>query len=62
MNLVTSIPGLHEPPKTFTPDPARNRESIKRLASLEPRLVVFGHGPPLKNAAGKLSSFAKRLP
>jgi hydroxyacylglutathione hydrolase len=62
MNLLTSIPGLHEPPKKFTPDPARNRESIKRLASLEPRLVLFGHGPPLKHAASKLSSFAERLP
>jgi hydroxyacylglutathione hydrolase len=61
MNLVTSIPGLHEPPAPFTPDPARNRESIKRLASLEPRLVLFGHGPPLRDAAGKLSSFAAGL-
>jgi hydroxyacylglutathione hydrolase len=61
MNLVTSVPGLHEPPKKFTPDPARNRESIKRLATLEPRLVLFGHGPPLRDAAAKLSKFAQGL-
>ena len=49
MNLITGIPGLHEPPKAFTPDPARNRESARRLAPLEPALVCFGHGPPLRD-------------
>ena len=43
---VTGRPGLHEPPKTFTPDPAGNREAIRRLATLEPAVVCFGHGPP----------------
>jgi hydroxyacylglutathione hydrolase len=49
MNLITSIPGLHEPPRVFTPNPARNRESARRLAQLEPALVCFGHGPPLRD-------------
>ena len=46
MNLKTGVPGLHEPPEMFTPDPARNRESARRLGALEPSLVMFGHGPP----------------
>jgi hydroxyacylglutathione hydrolase len=49
MDLRTGIPGLHEPPTSFTPDPARNRESARRLATLEPALVCFGHGPPLRD-------------
>jgi len=49
MDLRTAIPGLHEPPAAFTPDPARNRESARRLAGLEPALVCFGHGPPLRD-------------
>jgi glyoxylase-like metal-dependent hydrolase (beta-lactamase superfamily II) len=61
MNLVTGVPGLHEPPKQFTPDPARNRESMRRLAALEPRLVCFGHGPPLRDP-GRLSAFTRDLP
>lgn len=61
MNLLTAIKGLHEPPTIFTPDPARNRESIKRLAALEPALVCFGHGPPLRSPA-QLTSFAASLP
>lgn len=61
MNLITGIPGLHEPPAIFTPDPARNRESMRRLAALEPRLVCFGHGPPLRDPA-KLRAFADKLP
>jgi hydroxyacylglutathione hydrolase len=61
MNLLTSIPGLHEPPAVFTPDPARNRESIRRVAALEPALVCFGHGPPLRDP-GKLARFAASLP
>ncbi|HEX6461539.1 MAG TPA: MBL fold metallo-hydrolase [Thermoleophilaceae bacterium] len=61
MNLVTTLPGLHEPPTTFTPDPARNRESIRRIAALEPRVACFGHGPVWRDA-GKLSAFAAALP
>jgi glyoxylase-like metal-dependent hydrolase (beta-lactamase superfamily II) len=60
MNLVTGIPGLHEPPAMFTPDPARNRESMRRLAALEPKLACFGHGPPLRDPA-KLRAFASTL-
>jgi glyoxylase-like metal-dependent hydrolase (beta-lactamase superfamily II) len=61
MNLITGIPGLHEPPAQFTPDVPRNRESMRRLAALEPRLVCFGHGPPLRDPA-KLAAFASTLP
>jgi glyoxylase-like metal-dependent hydrolase (beta-lactamase superfamily II) len=63
MNLLTSIPGLHEPPTFFTPDPARNRRSAKRLVELglEPSLVCFGHGPPLRDPA-KFIEFIRRLP
>ena len=42
-------PRLHEPPRIFTPDPARNRQSIRRLAALRPSLVCFGHGAPLRD-------------
>ena len=61
MNLLTGIPGLHEPPRIFTPDPARNRESARKLAALEPALVCFGHGPPLRNTK-KFVDFVNALP
>jgi glyoxylase-like metal-dependent hydrolase (beta-lactamase superfamily II) len=61
MNLLTGIPGLHEPPDVFTPDPARNRRSARRLASLRPSLTCFGHGPPLRDP-GRLADFIARLP
>jgi glyoxylase-like metal-dependent hydrolase (beta-lactamase superfamily II) len=61
MNLLTGIQGLREPPAIFTLDPARNRESARRLAALEPQLVCFGHGPPLRDPA-KLSEFVATLP
>jgi hypothetical protein len=44
----------------FTPDPARNRESARRLATLEPELVCFGHGKPLRNPE-KLKRFVDGL-
>ncbi|WP_372790035.1 MBL fold metallo-hydrolase [Paraconexibacter sp.] len=62
MNLVTTRPGLQQPPSIFTPDPRRNRESERRLADLEPRIVLAGHGPPLRNAAAALRSFVAALP
>lgn len=61
MNLVTAVPGLHEPPRAFTPDPARNRESARRLAALEPALVCFGHGPALRDT-GRFVEFVSKLP
>lgn len=61
MNVLTGIPGLHEPPPMFTPDIARNRDSIRKLAELRPALACFGHGAPLRDP-GKLADFAARLP
>lgn len=49
MDTVTGIPGLREPKTFFTPDPARNRVSARKLAELEPALVCFGHGAPLRD-------------
>jgi glyoxylase-like metal-dependent hydrolase (beta-lactamase superfamily II) len=56
----TGLPGLHEPASIFTPDPKRNRESARRLVALEPELVCFGHGKPLRDPA-KLRRWAEGL-
>jgi glyoxylase-like metal-dependent hydrolase (beta-lactamase superfamily II) len=61
MDVMTGRPGLREPKWFFTPDPARNRESIRRLAALEPALAVFGHGAPLRDPAA-LAEFAASMP
>jgi glyoxylase-like metal-dependent hydrolase (beta-lactamase superfamily II) len=60
MNVDTLLPGLHEPLARFTPDPARNRESMRRLAALSPELACFGHGRPLRDPA-KLAAFTAGL-
>ena len=39
--------GLHPSSRLFTGDRAENLRSIRRIAALRPRLVCFGHGPPL---------------
>ncbi len=56
----TGRKGLREPLAIFTPDPARNRESIRRLAALEPALCCFGHGAAMRDP-GALSRFAQGL-
>ncbi len=61
VNVRTGVPGLHEPPAVFTPDPIRNRASARRLAALRPQLTCFGHGAPLRDP-GKLADFVDRLP
>ena len=40
---------LHEPFRLMSLDPKRNRASARRLAALEPELVCFGHGQPLRD-------------
>ena len=63
MNIFTMIPGLHQPPSFFTVDPAQNRRSARRILELglEPALVCFGHGPPLRDTT-KFLDFLRRLP
>jgi glyoxylase-like metal-dependent hydrolase (beta-lactamase superfamily II) len=60
MNFITGIPGLNTPPDLFTPDPARNRESARRLAELKPSLACFGHGAPLRDP-DKLAKYVAGL-
>lgn len=43
-------PEMHGPPRYFTPDWVSAGASVSKLAALEPRLVVTGHGRP---AAGE---------
>jgi glyoxylase-like metal-dependent hydrolase (beta-lactamase superfamily II) len=64
MHLLTTVPGLRQPPGPFTLDIAQNQGSERKLAGLEPSVVGFGHGPVLEDdAAGALSRFvAKELP
>lgn len=62
MNPLTTVPGLRQPPTLFSPDPAENRNSERRLASLSPATVGFGHGPVLHDAATKLHDFVQALP
>jgi hydroxyacylglutathione hydrolase len=61
MNILTGIPGLHEPPPFVSYDPEENRRSARRLAALEPRLMLFGHGPPLRDTRN-FTDFVAGLP
>jgi hydroxyacylglutathione hydrolase len=51
MSYATGLPGIREPPEIFTYDPAENRRSIRRLAELEPALILPGHGPAVTDIA-----------
>jgi glyoxylase-like metal-dependent hydrolase (beta-lactamase superfamily II) len=52
---------IREPFTPLSPDPALNRASARRIAELEPALVCFGHGPPLRDPA-KLAAAVAKLP
>jgi hydroxyacylglutathione hydrolase len=60
IDQLTGLPGLHEPKPYLTPDPAENRRSAKRLAELEPKVVLFGHGAPLRDTR-KFVDFVEQL-
>lgn len=61
LNIVTFAYGLRQPPDLFTYDVAQNRASERRLAELDPAVVCFGHGPPLRDPAA-IRAFVARLP
>ena len=63
MNILTTVPGLREPPGPFTFDPPVNRAAERKVAALSPSVAGFGHGPVITDGtAEKLSSFVAKLP
>ncbi|HEX8688850.1 MAG TPA: MBL fold metallo-hydrolase [Solirubrobacterales bacterium] len=61
MSYATGRPMLAEPPDIFTADPVENRRSIRKLAALEPSLILPGHGPELTDMV-KFGRFVAALP
>jgi hydroxyacylglutathione hydrolase len=63
MHLLTTVPGLRQPPGPFTYDPEQNRRSERKVAALEPAVAGFGHGPVISDGtADKLGRFVAALP
>ncbi len=61
MSYATGLPGIKEPPDIFTYDPPENRRSIRKLAELEPSLILPGHGPAVTEMAA-FERFVAALP
>lgn len=59
INLITGQTGLGEPPFFFSVDVPQHRQSILKLVQLRPRVVCFGHGPPLLQGA-ELEAYVER--
>ncbi|MDJ0388460.1 MBL fold metallo-hydrolase [Roseomonas sp. E05] len=47
---ITQETELHGPPRYYTPDWEAARDSARRLAALEPEILVTGHGQALQGA------------
>lgn len=60
MSFLTGRPGLREPPSFFSVDAAQNRRSIQTLVDLKPKVVCFGHGPPLRDPSRLEAYLARR--
>ena len=61
MSYATGLPGVRQPPDEMTPDPPLNRRSIRRLAALEPSLILPGHGPAITDI-DEFTRFVATLP
>src|SRR5919197_1774889 len=49
LSYATLRPKLQEPPEQFNWDTAENRRSIRKLAALEPSLILPGHGGAVRD-------------
>lgn len=49
--LTSTIDGLKGPMRDFTLDMPTAEESVRKLADLEPRVILLGHGPPVQRGA-----------
>lgn len=61
ISYLTLRSRLDEPPPDLTPDPAENRRSIRKLAELNPALILPGHGPAVTDIAA-FERFVASLP
>lgn len=61
ISYLTLRARLAEPPADLTPDPAENRRSIRKLAELNPSLILPGHGPAVTDVAA-FERFVAALP
>ena len=61
MSYATGRAMLAEPPDFFNADSAENRRSIRKLADLNPSLILPGHGPAVTDIA-KFERFVAALP
>jgi glyoxylase-like metal-dependent hydrolase (beta-lactamase superfamily II) len=52
---------LAETPENLTPNPAENRRSIRKLADLDPSVILPGHGPEVTDIEG-FKRWAAALP
>jgi hydroxyacylglutathione hydrolase len=61
LSYLTYMPKLLQPPDEMTYDPAENRRSIRKLAALEPSLILPGHGPAISDM-DEFTRFVAALP
>jgi glyoxylase-like metal-dependent hydrolase (beta-lactamase superfamily II) len=47
-SALAQAPEMHGPPMYFTPDWISAGESVRRLAALEPEVVLTGHGRAMR--------------
>jgi glyoxylase-like metal-dependent hydrolase (beta-lactamase superfamily II) len=61
MSYATGRPLIAEPLDFFNADSVENRRSIRKLADLEPSLILPGHGPAVTDIAA-FERFVSLLP
>jgi hydroxyacylglutathione hydrolase len=61
ISYLTMRARIDEPPGNLTPDPVENRRSIRKLADLNPSLILPGHGPEVTDMAA-FERFVAALP
>lgn len=61
ISFLTLRPGLREPLPGLTYDIPENRRSIRKLAKLQPSLILPGHGPEITDLAA-FARFVASLP
>jgi hydroxyacylglutathione hydrolase len=61
LNYATLRPQIKEPPEAFNLDTAENRRSIRKLASLNPSVILPGHGDAITDMPA-FERFVETLP